>query len=110
MMKEIALFCALVAFVFARESLSNFSIDVLKQGFGALDNYCRGKSLDFCSLESIVFAKAYLQSQIDQKEKEKERERYEARKEEEMRQQHRKNNQLMFQKLRQKQHFIDRHF
>ena len=109
-MKKITLFFALIAFVFAQESLSNFSIDVLKQGFDALDNYCRGKSLDFCSSESIGFAKAYLQSQIDQKEKKQERERYEARKEEEMRQQHRKNNQIMFQKLRQKQHFIDRHF
>ena len=109
-MRKFITICAFLVLVYAKDNSGIVSVDTLKKGFIDLKNYCEGKTLDFCSLKSIVFAKAYLQSQIDQKEKEKERERYEARKEEEMRQQHRKNNQLMFQKLRQKQHFIDRHF
>ena len=110
-MKILALFFLLITFVFAKDNnLLEFSIDVLKQGFEAMNNYCRGKSLGFCSSESIKFAKAYLQSQIDQKEKEQERKLYDARKNEEIRQLNRKKNQIMYYKLKQRQHFIDRHF
>ena len=109
-MQKIFLIFTLFAIVFADESLSKYSINTLKQGLNDLKNYCKGKSLDFCSYESMEFAMFYLKSQIEQKERELERARQEARKAEKERQQNRKRDRLMLQRLMQKQHFLDRHF
>ena len=92
------------------ESNTNLSMSALKKSFDDLSNFCAGKSLDFCSIENMVFAVAYLQKQIEIKEKEVERAKEEVRREEKKLAQNRRQNKMMLQKLRQKQHLIDRHF
>ena len=109
-MKWLILITVLLAVANTQESNKNLSMSSLKKSFDDLSNFCAGKSLDFCSIENMVFAVAYLQKQIEIKEKEVERAKEEVRRKEKKLQQNRRQNKMMLQKLRQKQHLLDRHF
>ena len=72
-MKWLILISIFLAVAYAQESNNNLSIATLKKSFDDLSNFCFGKSLDFCSIENLVFAVAYLQKQIEKKERHKAR-------------------------------------
>jgi hypothetical protein len=110
MIKLVIIICACFVFVNGKKNSGIVSIDTLKKGFIDLKNYCEGKTLDFCSAESLEFAIEYLQNQIYQKEQETERERQNAMHAKKLRQENRKREQLMLKKLIRKQHLFDRHF
>ena len=110
MRKFVIIICAFLFFVNGKKTSGMVSIDTLKKGFIDLKNYCEGKTLDFCSAESIEFAIEYLQNQIYQKEQQMERERQNAIHAKKLRQENRKRDKLMLKKLILKQHLLERHF
>ena len=109
-MRKFITICAFLVLVYAKDNSGIVSVDTLKKGFIDLKNYCEGKTLDFCSAESIEFAIEYLQNQIYQKEQQMERERQNAMLAKKLRQENRKRDKLMYEKLMQRQHLLDRHF
>ena len=109
-MRKLVIICAFLVFVNGKQNSGKVSVDTLKKGFIDLKNYCEGKTLDFCSAESIEFATEYLQNQIYQKEQEMERVRQNAMLAKKLRQENRKRDKIMLKKLITKQHLLDRHF
>jgi hypothetical protein len=83
------------------------SIASVKQSVQDLNNFCMGKTLDFCSKEHMEIAMNFLIKQQDQLMKNLEKELREAKKAENKRRRNRMTNNLMIHKFR--QHFLDRH-
>jgi hypothetical protein len=83
------------------------SITSVKQSVQDLNNFCMGKTLDFCSKEHMEIAMSFLLKQQDQLMKNLEKELREAKKAETKRRRNQMTNKMMIHKFR--QHFLDRH-
>ena len=102
-----AFYLTLMIFSVLHQIIWSHSSSSVKQNIQDLKEFCKGRTLDFCSKFHMEFAMAFLENQLEQIRINVEKTQQEEKKAQIMQRKNRVRNEKMLLKLR--QHFLDRH-